>query len=360
MLSYFLRHVSSVVWKRRPIQLTFFVTRRCNSRCSFCFYLADKGEGTQGELDLDEIERFSASLGNLLWLLFSGGEVYLREDIAEISEIFYRNNKPAIITLPTNALLPELIVDKTEDVLRRCRKSVVVVKLSLDGLHAEHDALRGVKGNFDRVMQTYRELLELVDKYPNFELGVNTVFCRANQDRMKDIIAFVGRMPGIRTHTVSLIRGDPRDPRLKDVDMELYRESISMLEEGFNKNGIYRFRGARFKTAQDILQRRLIYRTVKAGRRLIPCYAGRLNLVVTETGDVYPCEILTQRMGNIRDYNYDFKALLNSQESMEVKEKIRLGRCYCSHECYFVTNILFNPRMYMKLFREYLKLVLSQ
>ena len=47
-----------------------------------------------------------ASLGQLLWLAFSGGETFLRDDLVEIADVFYKNNRPAIILLPTNGLLP--------------------------------------------------------------------------------------------------------------------------------------------------------------------------------------------------------------------------------------------------------------
>ena len=77
-----LRHLDSIAWKRRPIHLTFFVTRRCNARCPFCFYLqsTEMAEADAAELSLEEIERISSSLGSLLWLAFSGGEIFLRKD----------------------------------------------------------------------------------------------------------------------------------------------------------------------------------------------------------------------------------------------------------------------------------------
>ena len=31
-------------------------------------------------------------------------------------------------------------------------------------------------------------------------------------------------------------------------------------------------------------------------------------------------------------------------------------RCHCTHECYFITNILFDPRRYPALLKEYLQL----
>ena len=93
------RHINSIFWKKRPIHLTFFLTRRCNAKCPFCFYLkTDTNSVIQNtELSLDEIEKISGSMDLLLWLAFSGGEIYLREDLVEISRIFYRNNKPAVM-----------------------------------------------------------------------------------------------------------------------------------------------------------------------------------------------------------------------------------------------------------------------
>ncbi|MBW2465878.1 MAG: radical SAM protein, partial [Deltaproteobacteria bacterium] len=74
------RHLDSILWKRNPIQLTFFLTRRCNARCPFCFYISkqDAAVSASTELSIDEIERIAPQLGRLLWLAFSGGEIFLR------------------------------------------------------------------------------------------------------------------------------------------------------------------------------------------------------------------------------------------------------------------------------------------
>jgi len=58
------RHISSVFSKKHPIHLTFFVTRRCNARCPFCFYLKaeDDQAETEKELSLGEIMKVSLSL----------------------------------------------------------------------------------------------------------------------------------------------------------------------------------------------------------------------------------------------------------------------------------------------------------
>lgn len=354
------RHTSSVFWKRRPIHLTFFVTRRCNSKCPFCFYLKNTGSSSDNsnELTLDEIGKISKSLGSLLWLAFSGGEIFLRDDLAEISRIFYKNNKPAIMLYPTNGLLPEKIKNTVEQILQDCAKSIITVKLSVDGINEAHDTLRNTPGSFDKTMQTYNLLGGLLNKYPNFELGINTVFCSENQDNIDGTIDFVSGMENIKTHTISLVRGNLSDKGYKEIDRDKYNHAIKRLESNLKNrvSNVYRFRGARIKAAQDIMQRRLIHRTTHEQRRLIPCYAGRLNVVLTETGEVYPCEILTESFGNIKDYGYNFGEICKSKKAKKIISSIINNNCYCTHECYFMTNILFNPRLYPELLKEYLQL----
>lgn len=258
---------------------------------------------------------------------------------------------------PTNGLLSGVIAEKVESILESCTKSTVVVKLSLEGPEALHDSIRG-EGSFKKTMETYEKLGVLLEKYHNFELGINTLFCSRTQDTMNKLIEFVTGLEKIKTHTVSLIRGAVADDSLKEVDIEKYGQTIRTLALNLRNNisSTYRFRGARLKAAQDIVQRGIIHRTVVEDRQVIPCYAGRLNLVLTESGDVYPCESFTMRLGNVRDSGYSLKRVAESDRAQDIICSIQKDKCYCTHECYLMTNILFNPGLYPALFHEYLKL----
>jgi len=356
------RHIDSIFWKHDPIQLTFFLTKRCNARCPFCFYLSrQKGNNDDAnELSVSEITRISGSLGKLLWLAFSGGEIFLRKDIVEITKIFYKTNKPAIILYPTNGLLKDIISARIEEILRSCPKSSIVVKLSLDGPKQIHDKIRGVAGCYEKTLATYNTLGKLLNKYPNFDLGINTVFCSENQDYIDEVIDFVSNLDLIRTHTVSLVRGEVADKEFKNIDIEKYHRIIKRLETGLKRkqSPVYGFSGARLKAAQDILQRKLIYKTAISNKRLVPCFAGKINIVLTETGELYPCELFNQemKMGNVRDFDYDIKRMLNTDRTKNVIRSITDKKCFCTHECYFMTNLLFNLRNYPELIREYLQM----
>jgi radical SAM protein with 4Fe4S-binding SPASM domain len=352
-----LRHITSLFSKRAPIQLSFFLTRRCNARCPYCFYLEnnnqDQSEGE--ELSLQEIQCISQSLGKLLWLAFSGGEIYLRRDLVDISRQFYKQNKPVIMLYPTNGLMPELIRQQTEQILDLCPNSVIAVKLSIDELGEAHNRLRNTPHSFEKTLKTYRLLGPLLERFPNFELGVNTVFCSENQNNMDPIIDFIGGLEYVHTHTISMVRGNLKQDHYKTVDYTKYARAVERLaSNNHNKPGTYRFKGAKLKAAQDVLQHRLIYRTLTEQQRQIPCYAGRANLVLSETGEVYPCEMLSSSFGNVRDHGYDIRRVSQTGQARQSIASIKSQQCFCSHECYFMTNILLNPGLYPALAKPYL------
>ena len=360
MMTSLLRHSPSLFIKHRPVHVTLFLTRRCNARCPFCFYLKNNllHDTELEELSYEEIKKISGTLHKLLWLAFSGGEIFLRKDIIAISELFYKQNSPGFMLYPTNGLMPNLIKKSIEQILLRCPNSVIVVKLSIDDLYDAHNKLRDTPGSFNKTLKTYELLGELVKKYSNFELGVNTVFCAKNQDNMQNIIDYVANLKYIKTHTISLVRGNLIHQEYKQIDLNKYHEAINYLADNIKQKhqNIYQFTGARLKSAQDIVQRRIIHKTMLEQSRQIPCYAGTSSLVISETGDIYPCEIREKSIGNVRDYGYNIPQLLNSRLANDIKKSIRNNECYCTHECNLMTNILLNPAMYPNLIQEYLQI----
>jgi MoaA/NifB/PqqE/SkfB family radical SAM enzyme len=352
-----LRHAGALLLKRRPLHLTFFATRRCDARCPFCFSRG-RAAGREPELSLEEIERLAPTVGPLLWLAFSGGEPTLREELPEIAAAFARHCRPVFVLLSTNALDPGRTLAAARDLLAAAPRSTVAVKLSLDGPAEVHDRLRGVPGAHARVLESLALLRDLAVDEPRLEVGVNTVLCAANAGTMGDVFAEVYRLDGVRTHTLSLVRGDLPDPGLGAVDARTYREAAEALARGLRQGTQprYRFFGARIKAAQDVLQRRLIAETLARRSRVIPCHAGVLNLVLDERGELFPCEDFSLRMGNVREHGLDVRATVRAPRGRAVLAAIARGECWCTHECTMMTNILFDLRRWPALLTEYLRL----
>jgi MoaA/NifB/PqqE/SkfB family radical SAM enzyme len=149
-----------------PAFVTFFVTWACNHRCIFCDVWK---KVPADELSLAEIESIFAQLGRLDVVRLSGGEPFLRKDLADIVNLLDRLNKPTLTHITTNGILTRRIVEAVEGVEHPER---LHIKVSIDDLGEKHDRIRGVKGAYDKALETVRELARLRES-TGLHVGVN-------------------------------------------------------------------------------------------------------------------------------------------------------------------------------------------
>ena len=74
------------------------------------------------------------------------------------------------------------------------------------------------------------------------------------------------------------------------------------------------------------------------------CYAGSLFGVISADGKVFPCEILKDSVGNLRDYNMNFLNLWEDHLAIKMKKWIKDTKCNCCYECAWSYNILGNMK----------------
>src|SRR5215472_5055515 len=137
----------------RPLRLEsmfLFVTSTCNSLCRTCFYWDELNSNR--DLSFPQIEKISSTAPPFHKLWISGGEPFLRKELAEIIEMFYRNNAVRHVNLPTNGLLPEKIESVIDHLLISCPELTIDLNFSLDGLANTHDSIRGVPNNFQKTL----------------------------------------------------------------------------------------------------------------------------------------------------------------------------------------------------------------
>ena len=131
-------------------RIDFFVTSRCNLRCSHCFYWRELNTASDTELSIDEIRKIAQSFMHPVSLSLTGGEPFLRKDLKEIIEAFQAGCGTREVGIATNGTLTENIVETIRSVLEDGNLSSLSVQVSLDGLEGTHDAIRGVKGSFQK------------------------------------------------------------------------------------------------------------------------------------------------------------------------------------------------------------------
>jgi MoaA/NifB/PqqE/SkfB family radical SAM enzyme len=331
----------------QPIQLIVFVTDRCNARCSHCFNWRALNQGD--ELTLEEMQHLSGEVGELLTLGISGGEPFLRQDLAAVYELFSWNNNLREIDIPTNGLLPERVRCQVKGMLDQDSSALIAVTLSLDGLSELHDRIRGVAGSFAKLQETYHALVTLKREYPNHPplIKVGTTLCNWNIRQIPDLTDWVqNEMPMADFHNFEIMRGEPRDgqigpPSVKD--LEWIRPHIFRVWKQYSFYG----RGLRFQSWLALGLKRYIFETyiemLRQKKQLIPCYAARTSAVVDAQGNLYFCE-LRESIGNLREAS--LQELWYSERAESTRNSIERGDCYCVHSCFQQKNVFLNPRMW--------------
>jgi len=321
--------------------LIFFVTRRCNLRCRTCFYAAeiDRPSSAGAELSLAEIEGVAASVGRLDSLLISGGEPFLRDDLADICAAFRRLCRIRSIHLPTNGLEPERIRSACAVILQRLPGVSLTLSLSLDGREAVHDRLKGTRGSFDRTVESVRTLSPLRRRFPGLNIYIITVVSRENLHDVQPLADWIAGNLDVDGHGPSPLRGRPRDPGLLPPSSEEWAQLAQTLLP-YHRRWLERSGRSRLRIAAAFGRVRYLYglyaRVLAGGALPFPCPAGSEIAVLEPDGGVRLCE-LTPVVGNVRDCGLDLTAVLAGEEARQGRRAVR--SCACTHACFLERGI---------------------
>ena len=319
-----------------PLNMTVSVTYRCNSRCLTCRVYEKKAK----EFSAEEFDRVFSSLGRApYWYTMSGGEPFLRSDLPAICESAYRRNRPGIINIPTNGLLSDRIPTMVDEIAGTCTESQVIVNLSIDEVGERHDRIRGVAGNFERALETYRGLRAL--GAPNLTVGIHTVISIHNVDRIPEIHEYVERELSPDSYITEIAE---ERVELETVgvgvtpDRRSYAAAIDYL--------IARIREGSFSGISRVTQSfrvryyELVKRFLETGREAIPCYAGVASAQIAPDGDVWFCCIKADPVGNLREAGYDFGTVWFGERATRARAALRAGACACPLANASYTNML--------------------
>jgi MoaA/NifB/PqqE/SkfB family radical SAM enzyme len=336
--------------KRKLNTIIFFVTSHCNATCETCFYWDELNQ--KGDLSWDEILRLSHNTPPFTDLWFSGGEPTLRKELPEIIDLFVRNNGVRYINLPTNGLKPNRIFEIAEQALSRNQNLELHVNIALDGLRESHDFMRGVPGNFEKALESARLLRKLKPAFGlRLIVNINTVITRDNLDEILPLAEFIRSERLVDGHYFNLIRGDAKDPGLKKVQREKLREIYSSLPdiqwsyaEGMfdERNRLVKWLKKMAYVGTLTFHHRTQFKNLDRSTRWpMPCTAGETSAVIDFDGRVRACE-LRKPIGNLRDFDMDFKVFWETPARKNEPGQIACDQCWCSHVCFIHDSLRYS------------------
>jgi len=163
--------------RRQPINGTFELTERCDLACRMCYLSQAPGDAALRAKELSaaawlKLARQAADNG-MVFLLLTGGEVFLRPDFFEIYTPLTRLG--LVLTLFTNGTL---ITDAIAARLAEAPPSRTEITL-YGATAATYEAVTGVPGSYDRCCAGIEALVK--QRVP---LGLKTTITRQNVDEL--------------------------------------------------------------------------------------------------------------------------------------------------------------------------------
>ncbi len=341
------------IYRDQISYLLFNVTARCDAFCDHCWNwdrVQDAGKFNKGEesrrneLDLEEIKCISSNMPSLLLVNLCGGEPFIREELAEIAHIFALQNQVNYFTIPSNGFNSDLIIQKTRQMLKENPQCFFRLGISLDGFPRTHNALRRYPEGFQRSMITAQRLNDLKKEFKNFSVGADVLFSKDTQSYLSEFLGYLESTTLFDQIDLNMVRGELINNQIKDVDIKLYKDLCAKLLESRKKNNSHPatpIQSALFQMTTDT-----IAKAKMSNKREFTCFAGRKFITLDDCGDVHACEILEgvdNKLGNLRDYDYQIDKLLQSKKAQEIIKFILDKKCHCTWDCAINMSWIYDP-----------------
>lgn len=320
--------------------INFAITYECNSSCKHCNIWRRYKENTkiiEKELKLSEIEKTfeeSQYLKNIQSIGLTGGEPFLRNDFIDLCGFFIKKYPKASISIPTNALVPDLIIDRLEKILKGfVSGNNIYLSISLDGIGKTHDEIRGIPGNYSRVLK----LIDLLKKkVPSINRGISFTIMPQNYKDLLEVFKLSKKNDidfGFQfAQTSESFYGNTENA------FEWNEKKID--EAGEIINSIFKEYTAKEKILKKMwlsffaVNKYYISHMVnfqKNPQRMLKCYSGTHSLFIDPYGNIFPCVMLNQKLGNIREMHFD--ELWLSEKAQNIREFIIEKKCACWTPC---------------------------
>ena len=285
------------------------VTYRCNAHCVMC------NTWCHPSRPADEITAADLrSLPSLDFANVTGGEPFMRDDLADLVEVLVGKAKRVVVS--TNGYFTDRVLALAQ------RFPHIGVRVSLEGLPAANDQLRGLPDGFDHGLRTILRLRARGLR----DIGFGITLSDRNADDLMELYELADAM-GVEFATAAIHNSyyfhkfdnafDDPDyvaGKIEDVARRLLRtrKPKSWFRAWFNM-GLANY--------------------VRGGDRLLPCGVAEDLFFVDPFGEVRPCNAMEETMGSLKQHSFD--EIWASPEARLVRSHVTS----CTRNCWMIGSV---------------------
>lgn len=291
-----------------PFKLSYAITYRCNLRCKMCNIWK---KPCIPELTVEELDNFFKKSNKFSWLAITGGEPFLREELPQIIDlILNRFDRLCAIHFATNGTLTDTIISLTERINKKNKNIKLLFSVSIDGPCALHDNIRGVKGTWEKAINTFKYLRNSTSA----QARIGFTLSDFNMDKFKDTFFSIKKVY----------------PNLKfdDIVINIFQKSSFYYENQEAQDLDFQKLSAQIKkilimdndvfSVNNFLRRtylKLYPKHLEIKKCPIKCQALSSTCFLGPYGNLYPCVGYNKALINIKNLSLPFEVLWNSKEA---------------------------------------------
>ena len=303
------------------MEACLIVTYRCNAKCYMCNTWLTPSKKN---------EEFTPNLlkklpDGLKFINITGGEPFLRNDLEQIVTLAVQKAERVVIS--SNGYFTKKMIKMAEKFGNK-----IGFRISIEGLPAANDELRGIKNGFDHGIRTLVTLHCMGIK----DIGFGMTVSDRNAKDMLELYRLADAM-GLEFATATTHNSfyfHKEDNSYVDPEMiagEFEKISVELLKSNKPKNW---FR-AYFNMG--------LANKVRGGKRPLPCEVGTDVFFMDPFGDILPCNGSDKpmTMGNLNKQS--FNEIWNSEKAKDVRKRVKA----CNTECWMIGSA--SPAMKKKI-----------
>ena len=323
---------------RLPYKVTFVATYHCNFRCEMCNIWRKK---SVNEMTPAEVEEFFSRWPQFRWVHLTGGELFMRRDLEDLVASIQKSCKNLfLLNFPTTGWFGDKTVALVENVLKR-GVGRLMTTISIDGPKALHEEMRGLPGSWDRGIETYRRLRGI--KRSNYQAVVGMTLMEKNAGAVDATIAAIQQViPEFKRTDLHLNIGHESNHYFNNVGSPAAAHLSKIMDAVADHR---RQTGSVLHPVKFLEDRyqALIPKYYATGKSPLPCTALSSSCFIDAYWNLFPCSIWDEKIGNLRESQFDLRALWNSERRQEVRKMVVEENCsHCWTPCEAYPTILGN------------------
>lgn len=273
--------------KKSSIQsIVLAITYKCNLKCKMCNIWQEENPR---DISLDCLD----NLKDLKYINLSGGEPFLYPYLISLIRKLKKNNPQSQIIISTNAYAHDLILKSVKEILTIDPQ--IGIRVSLDGVGKIHNQIRGLENAYENVLKSLKILKDIGVQ----NLGVAFTLMPDNNDQIKKVYN-LSRELDIQFSISSVQNSDiyfNKSNNNLDFNDQIDQDLNYIIKKELNSWNFKKWLKAYFIFGLKYY--------IQTKKRLIPSDTGEFSVFIDVDGEIYPSNLVNEKLGNIKDIDLD-------------------------------------------------------